>query len=339
MLMSPMRQDLGLSVAEIALPLNVYRLVQAIFLVPAGSLLDKVGPVKALRISILAAAVFGLLFPLCTNLPQLVFLQVVFAVTKLFGGLSAMLMLVSQAFENKSGMGTATSILLGGYSLAGFLAPALVGSLYQSFGWRVSAGIVAALFACIGVPLTLLYLSGNRSNENKSEARQASKKTDDVASPSKDPTSRPPVAEPLLSSRYVLLAGVVAAFSFSMHIVLDHFLVFLREDMAMSFKVGTKYVSALNLVALFAKLGVGPLSDSYDKGVLLLLFSVVGLIASLFLFDITSVGALVVTASLRKIMSFITVCKFFLFSLRNFGEDSFCSFHNLYGIVLVHGQL
>lgn len=318
MLMSPMRHDLGLSVAEVALPLNVYRLVQALFLVPAGSVLDRVGPVRALRVSIVAAASLGLLFPLCTNLSQLVVLQALFAVTKLFGGLSAMLMVIARVFGTSAGMGTATSALLGGYSFAGFLVPSVVGSLYQRFGWRVCAGIVAALFACLGLPLTFCYL---REDDQVAEMAgvQVERKKEDIHSSqiSKSIVAQPSFSKPLFTPQYTYLASVIAAFSFSMHIVLDHFLVFLREDLAMSFEVGTKFISALNLLALVSKLAVGPLADNYDKGMLMLVFSFLGMLSSLLLFDVTAVGAFITTTSIYKVISFIPLCMYIFFVLRS----------------------
>eukprot|EP00171_Calliarthron_tuberculosum_P016438 IDg16438t1 len=47
-LMSPMCGELGLSIAQIALPLNVFRAVNVALLMPAGALLDRYGVFRAL---------------------------------------------------------------------------------------------------------------------------------------------------------------------------------------------------------------------------------------------------------------------------------------------------
>lgn len=169
-LLSPMRASLNLSVAQVTLPLNVYRAVQAVFLIPAGLILDIVGPQLSLRIAITAAALMAPLLPLVNTLPQLIFLQAFFSVTKLFGGLSALLLITAAAFSGSHGIATATSILLSGYSFAGFLAPAVIGSLSQRFGWRIAFSFLSALFILIALPLTFHFLreqpNSNTRNTN-----------------------------------------------------------------------------------------------------------------------------------------------------------------------------
>ncbi|CAN8074294.1 unnamed protein product [Agarophyton chilense] len=145
-LLSPMRHTLNLTVAEITRPLIAYRIVQTLFLLPAGLLLDAIGPQLCLRIAMTAAALSAPLLPLATSLNQLILLQIFFALTKLFGGLSAMLLIVTSAFPGENGIGTATSVLLSGYSFAGFLAPAVIGSLSQRLGWRFAIGPLADRF-------------------------------------------------------------------------------------------------------------------------------------------------------------------------------------------------
>lgn len=339
-----MRQDLNLTVAQIAMPLNAYRIVNAVFLIPAGVLLDRIGPTMALRTSIILAATMGLLFPLCSSLSHLVLLQVLFAATKLFGGLTAMLLLINRAFGSQSsGISTATSVLLSGYSLAGFIAPTVVGALCQSMGWRFASGTLSVLFAVIGVPLTLLYLrdiptprvgdtvwtkvssvdhlendSSTSSKERQTLSTSAVNEADDPRAPlslSEDGVKADvanvsgTAPEPLFSDRYCTLAAVVTALSLSMHIVLDHLLVFLREDFGLGFNKSTMFVSGLNLIALFAKLVVGPLGDRHDKGLLIAIFGSVAALACLFLIDFGSAGSFAVTRSLSKVSSFVFFCK------------------------------
>lgn len=395
-LLSPMRMDLGLSLSQISLPLNVYRLINAVLLVPAGAVLDRSNPDAVLRTSVCAAAVLGLALPFCNNLPQLVALQAAFAVTKLFGGLTAMLLLVSRAFGDRPGMGTATSMLLAGYSFAGFLAPSLVGTLCTMWGWRVASGVMSVLFLVVGVPLTVVFLrplpageaevssaavasssngaataahnssaavpaaGGGRmqrvgglpqtgditrraggaakavaaaddtdaaadvSSERlirpdgvdapAGKAAAATPPTGAAAAASAGVTSAPDAASPpddavppMLTPAYFALLTVVAAFSFSLHVVLDHLLVFLAEDFGGSglhMDVATRYMSALNLGALITKLSVGPLADRYDKGLLMAVFGMVGGVAFTFLFEWVA-GSLVLTSSPTAVGVFV----------------------------------
>lgn len=344
-LMSPMRHDLGLTVAQIAIPVNVYRIVNCISLVPVGYELDRIGPVKALRWSIIAAATLGLLYPLSRSLVSLVFLQALFAFTKTFGGLSSMVMVISRAFGSQTGLATAISVLLGGFSLAGFLAPAVVGALYGKFGWQISCLVISGLFAVVGIPLTLVYLGEPPSQQDKesdwsfrslSHSRSSSW---EIASPDFQPSYRileneqavncdehdredvqeystglP--AEILITRRFLWVMLTVASFSFSLHIILDHLIVFLREDVGVSFESATWYMSLLNLVAFFSKLVVGPLADLYDKDLLMIIFSCVGAASTLILYDHSSESYLPeLTTSPVKLLLFVVFCEYIFLRL------------------------
>lgn len=365
-LLSPMRHSLNLSVAEVTLPLNVYRAVQALFLIPSGFLLDLIGPQLSLRVAITAAALLAPLLPLVTSLPQLVLLQALFSVTKLFGGLSALLLITAAAFANSSGLASATSILLSGYSFAGFLAPAVIGALSTRFGWRIAFSFLSATFILVALPITFHFLRETPDPSSKPRSPLAPRlrralnsllptprphryapapqaphdrppltvsasapphlpsvltrpalpvpaPNTPVPSP-RIPQTRPPppapavpAADPLLTPPFLAIALAVASFSFTMNIVFDHLLVFLNEDFGLPFKTATFYMSIFNLIALFSKLGVGPLADRFNKAALILFFSVMGVAASCLLLDFTAT-TLTVTSSFAKVIGFIVFC-------------------------------
>ncbi|CDF32983.1 unnamed protein product [Chondrus crispus] len=89
-----------------------------------------------------------------------------------------------------------------------------------------------------------------------------------------------------------------------MNMVFDHFLVFLNEDFGLPFNKATFYMSAFNLIALFSKLGVGPLADRCNKAALILFFSIMGIAASCMLLDVSGL-TFTVTSSLSKVITFI----------------------------------
>lgn len=408
-LLSPMRASLSLSVAQITLPLNVYRAVQAVFLIPAGFVLDAVGPQRSLRVSITAAALLVPLLPLVTTLTQLIILQALFSVTKLFGGLSALLLITTGAFGSSHRLGTVTSVLLSGYSFAGFLAPAIIGTLSSRFGWRVAFSVLSTLFIVIALPLTFHFLRENRetspeldisfwgrfqqklgsvlkrdigvfdgsapgveavlerqplrtsapaassdldylanldrtgssdmlnisrsnvlsraSTSSQSAESRPPPATDNVASNSVPGQARKPAAQsegaiaependPLFTGPFLTIAMAVSAFSFTMNIVFDHLLVFLKEDFGMSFNTAAFYMSALNLIALFSKLVVGPIADRYNKALLISFFSIMGVVASVLLLDFSGL-TFTVTTSLQKVIGFVVLCTYFLFHVHS----------------------
>ena len=352
-LMSPMRQSLGLTVAQITQPLIAYRIVQAIFLIPAGYLLDATGPQFSLRVSITAAALLAPLLPFVTTLPQMILLQSLFGCTKLFGGLSAMLIIITQTFQDGKGVATATSLLLSGYSFAGFLAPAVIGTLSESLGWRGAFGCLSAAFIILALPLTFYFLRERETTDKfnltnllnnakerivafTNRSRDLEHQQTLLTSPSRSFTNQhirrrsndqpqqgnssslrtsatftqsAKDKEPLFSFGYATVIAAVATFSFSMHIVFDHLLVFLNEDFGLRFEVATLYLSALNLIALFAKLGIGPIADRLNKSLLITIAGAIAGVASMLLLDFTGVG-FGVTHSLTKVMLFIVLCKY-----------------------------
>lgn len=331
-LVSPIRQSLNLSVEQAILPLIAFRTVQTVFLLPAGYLLDKIGPQRCLRFSLIMACILAPLLPFATSLSQLIILQSVAALTKLMGGVSALLLLASLNFPSGKGLPTATSMLISGYSFAGFLAPAVIGVVSQQFGWRIALGALSALFAVVTVPATLVFLKEPDNRYRKKSLSQIFTEIpvvkrlqsffttfgkEDHSHLSSHSNARVALAarqksdsedEKLLTTGLVSTLVMVVAYSFAMHLVFDHLIVFLTEDIGIAFNVATRYMSVLNLVALGTKLVLGPIAERVNKTKLLMGAGVLGVFASLLLFDV-SLGTIVVTASLPKIMVFSVLCK------------------------------
>lgn len=322
-LLSPMRASLNLSVAEITRPLIIYRLVQTGLLFPAGFFISDVGPQFCLRIAIISAALTAPLLAFVQTLPQLIFLQSFYSLTKLFGGLSPLLMIVSSAFPDGKGIGTATAIVLSGYSFAGFLAPAFIGSIAGILGWRTATLILSLIFSVLSVPFTLHYLRNREpypsigecwrawrrrwspSSSSSSSNASSSLATSDASK--LDPESN----ERVFTFPYATIFVAVAAFSFSMNLVFDHIILFLGEDMKMSFHVATRYLSALNLISLFGKLATGPLADRFNMTLLLVIFGIGGAFSCLLLLDISlTTGIITVTQSAGRALAFICMCKY-----------------------------
>lgn len=369
-LLSPMRQALGLSVAEITQPLFVYRLIQTCCLFPAGYVINLFGPQRVLRLSIIVAAVTAPLLAFVQNLNHLYILNVVFALTKLFGGLSPLLLLTSHTFPDNNnnnsngtestgvlkddgamkgegkakqkqfGMGTATAVVLSGYSFAGFLAPAAIGAMTQVMSWRAATLILTTLFAVVSVPLTLVVLRNRVPYPTLPQAWALIKTKADAflrrfdsrsttTSHSQSSTALIPTnaqqqkqqKQPLFTPAYACIFCCVAAFSFSMHIMFDHFIVFLNEDLHIPFHVATRYMSALNLLSLFGKLIAGPISDHVQsKTLLICVYAVVAFFASLLLVQFSFIPSFMftVTSNTMRITAFVVLCTFpppFPFSL------------------------
>lgn len=317
-----------------------------------------------------SAALLAPLFPLVTSLSQLMLLQSLCGLTKAFGGLSAMILLTNLRFADGNGLATATGLILSGYSLAGFFAPAVIGVVAEHHGWRLALGVLTAVFVVVALPLTFYCLrepddryrkvtlvglwrsimgrDGVESSEGNIVAGNGLARKGVSADNGVDSLERAlkgrvvegqegkvgtkresekvtleHAEEPLIQPGYAAVMVAVSAFSFAMHIIFDHLLVFLKEDFGMAFDTATLYISALNLVALFAKLIVGPLAERYNKSLLMVGFAVLGMFSSLLLLDL-SWGGIAVTASVAKVKAFVVLCKLFRFFFSRNGSFFVC---------------
>eukprot|EP00188_Purpureofilum_apyrenoidigerum_P005927 Plantae.Rhodophyta-Purpureofilum_apyrenoidigerum.ctg8334.p1 GENE.Plantae.Rhodophyta-Purpureofilum_apyrenoidigerum.ctg8334~~Plantae.Rhodophyta-Purpureofilum_apyrenoidigerum.ctg8334.p1 ORF type:complete len:557 (+),score=38.21 Plantae.Rhodophyta-Purpureofilum_apyrenoidigerum.ctg8334:258-1928(+) len=289
-LLSPMRQEMNLSVSEISIPLNVYRLINSIFLVPVGMLLDRIGAQRPVRISITMAVALSFLLPLCTKLWQLTLVQGLLAVTKLFGGITPLLMVTSKWFTCRKGMGTATSILLGGYSLAGFFAPLALGVIGHQLGWRLASTMLAALFGIVSIPLTFLYLREKHEPSMPDSiglTMDSSAKKNEMQTPVNSSTN---MSLPLFTAPYIAVMLIVASYSTSLHIVLDHLMIFLTEEIGFPLKRASIYLSTVNLIAFTTKIAAGLLSERFDKSNLMPIFGALCALGSTLLVYISIVG-------------------------------------------------
>lgn len=395
-----MRRSLDLTVEQITSTIGAYRLVQAIFLIPSGFALDAVGAQISLRVSVTSAAFLAPLLALITSFSQLLLLQILFSTTKLIGGLSAMLIILNGVCANGGGMGIATTILLGGYSLTGLTMPAIVGVLDRYYGWRIATLVPQLFFSLISVPLTFYFLHDPRPTmrqpgrlaglwmalrrnlrwlpwfprtqiesepiiptpylplestraaasgvgvqcvptsaqsllpspdscthgtfDNHSEKSSASTVCPqpvhapeqlstsakiDVYELSEDSTRMAADEEKLFSAPFLLLTMVlVPAHSYSMHVVLDHLLLLLHEELGMLFDSATLYMSSYHFVGLFARLVFGPIIDHYNKWLLIFGFGAATTLSSLAIFDFSFIG-ITFTTSPSKIIAFVVLCK------------------------------
>lgn len=217
-----------------------------------------------------------------------------------------MVMLANMRFPDGKGLSTATGLILSGYSFAGFLAPAVIGTMSQRFGWRMSTAVLSALFIIVALPMTYLYLKEPSDKYKRKGLRDLMLRLRERIGKGSDAKvhGKEVEEERLVSPAYGCVAVAVAAFSFTMNVMFDHLVVFLREDFGMAFSKATMFMSALNLAALFAKLAVGPLADRVNKSKLMAGFGIVGLFGSLLMLDF-GIGTFAVTTSITKVGGFV----------------------------------
>lgn len=370
-LLHPMRLSLGLSLAEATRPILLFRALLTVFLFPSSFAIRRVGAVRCVRIFVVLAAILAPLQAFATSLPHLLVLHAAFAVTKIFAGIPTLLYVAARVCGPGQGLGSATAVVLSGYSLAGFVFPSLLGALSARFGWRIAAFTVSSIFGLICVPLVLRVFdpakikteddeegasqqprAGVPANQNSAavslpkrmiieeplhhrdrhhplvgkltglakhfghevdkqrlrvrtalshQASSGPRTTTAITTATSTATPIVDSDDKLLTLEYVCVLVSVGCFNMSLFCILDHFILFLVDEVHLPFTTATRYLSLFNLAALLSKLGCGPLSDAVDRSRLLVVFGAAACVSNMLLF--TAGGAL--TASTARIATFL----------------------------------
>ena len=136
------RHDLGLSIAQMGLLLSAFLWAYAVFQLPAGALVDRLGPRKLLGAGIFIWSLAQALGGLVGNFWQ-------FVVARVFLGMGESpqfsgLVRVVRDWFNVRERGLPTGIGLCGSKLGPAIAPPLLTVLMLAFGWRWMFVIMAA---------------------------------------------------------------------------------------------------------------------------------------------------------------------------------------------------
>jgi MFS family permease len=146
----------------VTLGLTIATLIQALFGVPIGILVDRVGPRPLGVIGVMLACAAFALIGLAANGSQWQWygLWVVMAFATLPVQATIWTAAVATRFEASRGM--AFAITLCGASVAQALFPWLGAKLIAANGWQTAMGIQAAIWAAIAVPVIVLFFRGAR---------------------------------------------------------------------------------------------------------------------------------------------------------------------------------
>ncbi|HVT69594.1 MAG TPA: MFS transporter, partial [Trebonia sp.] len=135
---SPAAASLAMSAGTAALALAV---------IPVSSLSEVCGRRAVMTVSVLAAAVLGLVAPLSVNLPMLVGIRVLEGVA--LAGMPATAMAYLAEEVDQRDLGRAMGLYIAGNAIGGLSGRIVAGVLAEHGGWRVAmAGVSALALAC-----------------------------------------------------------------------------------------------------------------------------------------------------------------------------------------------
>ncbi|GAM05931.1 MAG: MFS transporter [Pseudomonadota bacterium] len=169
---------------------------------------------------------------------------------------------VSAKFD--AGRGLALGLMLMGSGLAAFLAPALLGPIFASSGWRSAALAMAATILVVGLPVSLLM-----PREKKAPAPAAS-------------------AEPKVRGRFevnrqtLTIVGIAVLLGFFVAGLIVH-LVPMVVDRGMPAAEAAQVAAKIGIAVIFARVIVGYLFDRFHAPFVAALFLLSPVVAALLL--------------------------------------------------------
>ncbi|MDX6340922.1 MAG: transporter, family, putative rane transport protein [Trebonia sp.] len=137
----------GASPAAASLAMSAGTFALAIAIIPVSSLSEILGRRAVMTVSVLAAAVLGLIVPLSPSLPVLIGIRVLqgFALA----GVPATAMAYLAEEVEKADLGRAMGLYIAGNAIGGLSGRIIAGVLAEHGGWRVAtAGVSALALAC-----------------------------------------------------------------------------------------------------------------------------------------------------------------------------------------------
>ncbi len=310
----PLQQAFGWSRGQISFGLTIASFISAIFCVPVGILVDRIGPRRVGLIGVLLmSGAFALLGTMTGTTANWVALWVIVALGTLWVQATVWTSAVASRFEASRGL--AFAITLSGAALSAAVAPVLAAWLIGGYGWRTAFVAMGGIWAALVFPFLLLCFRGAHDGGASQHATTTS-----PVKVLKGVTLSQGLRSPTLY-KLLLASGL---FSFTAIGAVVHFVPILTDSGATP--LAAAGVAALvGVFSIFGRLGTGFLLDRFPGhivGALAFMLPIVS--ALLLLFDgANPLSQAVAAAALGlTVGSEVDVIAFLAakhFGLRNFG--------------------
>lgn len=308
----PLQQAFGWSRGQISLGLTVSSFVSAVFCIPLGMLVDRIGPRRIGLIGVLLmTGVFALLSTSTGSVPNWLLLWALLAIATVGVQATVWTSAVTSRFEKSRGM--ALAITLSGASLSAALFPLIATWLITHHGWRVGFAGLAGFWAALVLPILLLFFRGARDRSAKGGTEPAARALIGLT-----------LAEGLRSIALYKLLLAAGLFSFTAVGTLVHFVPILTGAGVPRMEAAG-IAGLIGIFSIFGRLGTGFLLDRFRAqhvGACVFLLPVIGL--SLLLIDAANplyqtLAAASIGLTLGAEVDVIAYLAAKHFGLRNFG--------------------
>lgn len=311
----PIQEAFGWSRAQATSGLTVATVINAIFCIVIGMLVDRMGPrLVGLAGVLLTTCAFALLGTATGDKTNWFLLWGVMAFATLPVQATIWTSAVASRFETSRGM--ALAVTLSGASLAATVFPLLATWLIDHYGWRTAFALEAAIWAAITLPMLFLFFRSAKDRQRNADPTEE--------------TAPPPVLEGVSASeglRSLTFARLFLAsllFTFTIIALVVHFVPILTST-------GTERLAAAGIASLvgissvFGRLGTGFLLDHFRAsrvGAIIFLLPIIACVLLISAGDnrmAQSVAAIVVGLTLGSEIDVIVYLTTRHFGMRNFG--------------------
>lgn len=249
--MAPLAQEFGWSRAQLSIGITIAGLAGAVFSIPIGLLVDKLGPrVVGLIGVILMTGAFALLGTATGETANWIILWSVIAFANLWLQATVWTSAVASRFETSRGL--AFAVTLSGASIAATVFPVLGTWLISNHGWRTAFMAMGGIWAASVFPVMLLFFRGARDQGRKERAAPI----DSSGIPGMS------VAEGLKTPAFYKLLMASGLFTFTALGIIVHFVPILTDAGTDPLKAAS-IASLVGIFSIIGRLGTGLLLDRF----------------------------------------------------------------------------
>jgi MFS family permease len=249
---APLQQEFGWSRAQLSIGITIAGLAGAVFSVPIGILVDRVGPrIVGLIGVLLMTGAFALLGTATGGTANWLLLWSIVAFANLWLQATVWTSAVATRFETSRGL--AFAITLSGASVAATVFPILATWLIGAYGWRHAFMAMGGIWAVVVFPIMLLFFRGARDKGSKQRHLTAAEK---------NAITGMSVAEGLRSPAFYKLLLASGLFTFTALGIIVHFVPILTDRGADPL-AAAGIASLVGIFSIFGRLGTGLLLDRF----------------------------------------------------------------------------
>lgn len=245
----PIQQEFGWSRAQISSGITIAAFLSALFCIPIGMLVDRVGP-RPVGITgvILMCGCVALLGTATGSQSNWIFLWCLLAFSTLFVQATVWTSAVNSRFSASRGL--ALAITLSGASVAATIFPILATWLIELYDWRTSYKAMSGIWAVITLPFMYFCFRGAQDQSSKSS----------IAEVNKDELEGLTIAQGVRSPALYKLLMAGGFFAFTAIGIVVHFVPILKDSGADPLSAAG-VASLIGIFSIVGRLGTGFLLD------------------------------------------------------------------------------